>query len=451
MKTSNDKNQNVSSVQDCQVFTLADYRKGDHRLIQPTPVAAACSAQQPVLKATRHRQDEAAVEGAPGLRKVTYRSGRETWIYRYTDSLTHKRTSITIGDCRDIDEIAARIEARTYAQRLQAGLSPRQSSMTLAAYFDGHYLPWAQANKRSWRDDASRFNLYIRDGLGQKVVSTIIAREIKALGEELRQGKGLANSTVNAVLNLFKAIFREACNAGVIEVNPAKRIKLLKLDNLRHEVYSDEEVALILAALNAINPLVAKLFAMLLGTGARIGELLSARHVDVDEGACTLRLSKTKSGRPMTLPLSQTVMAIYAELKALAREGNPYLFPACRGTGPMSPPRKAFQKVLADLGIRNRTLHDARRTAISTVVQLPGMSVLDASRLANHASVRLTETRYVVVGHDRLRMAVEGLSQALPLGLAVKPIPPICHLQPTVRSVAVNDSHRFLTGLSQCA
>ncbi len=448
MNTSNDKNQNVSSVQNCQVFTLADYRKGDHRLIQPTPIAAACGAQQPVLKATRLRRDEVAVEGVPGLRKVTYPSGRETWIYRYTDPLTDKRPCITIGDCRDIDEIAARIEARTYAQRLQAGLSPRQSSMTLAAYFDRHYLPWAKANKRSWRDDESRFNLYIRDGLGQKVACTITAREIKALGEELRQEKGLADSTVNAVLNLFKAIFREGCNAGAIEANPAKQVKLLKVDNLRHEIYSDEEIARILPALNAINPLVGKLFVMLLGTGARIGELLNARHADVDEAARTLRLVKTKSGRPMTLPLSQVVMAIYADLKALAREGNPHLFPASHGCGPMSPPRKAFQKVLAGLGIRNRTFHDARRTAISAVVQLPGMSVLDASRLANHASVRLTETRYVVVGQERLRMAVEGLSQALPLGLAIKPLN---HPQPTVRSVAVNDSRPFITGVAQSA
>ena len=35
----------------------------------------------------------------------------------------------------------------------------------------------------------------------------------------------------------------------------------------------------------------------------------------------------------MTLPLSTAVLALYAELKTLAREGNPYLFPARHGSG----------------------------------------------------------------------------------------------------------------------
>ena len=406
--------------EDCQVHSLENYRPGTHRPQKVTLIALLCGSQQPTLKARRPAQVEQPVEGCPGLRKVTYRSGRQVWIYRYTDPLTGLRTCITIGDCREIDEIGARVEARTYAQRLQAGLPPRQSAMTLAGFFDACYLPWAQAHKRSWRDDLSRFNQYIRATLGTRMLVTLTDRQIKQLGDDLRQGAmalarrdKLSDSTVNAVLSLLKAICREAWQAGLIDTNPAKRVKLLKLDNLRHEVYSAEEITRILPALQVVNPVLALLFTMLLGTGMRIGELLNACHEDIDEVAGTLRLKKTKSGQPMTVPLSQTVMAAYAELKAFQREGNPHLFPACRGSGPMSPPRKAFQKVLAELGIRNRTFHDTRRTAISTVVQLPGLSALDASRLANHASVRLTETRYVVVGQNRLRQAVEGLSNRL--------------------------------------
>lgn len=459
MKSANEEIQNNSGTRDCQVFTLADFRKGDRQPHQPSPIAAAAGSEQPVLKAKRTPKRigpvQSAVKGCPGLYKVTHPNGREEWSFRYRDPATGKRPRIQIGDCRQVDEIAARIAVRTYTQRLQAGQSPRETTLTLAAYFDEHYLPWAQAHKRSWRDDLSRFNQYIRADLGQRAMVSINAPQIEALRLDLLQGgcakaqrEPLAPSTVNSTTFLVQAIYREAQTAGLVDHNPAKRVKPLKVDNLRHEVYSDAEVALILPALRALNLLAALLFAMLLGTGARIGELLNARHADVDEAAGTLRLSKTKSGRPMTLPLSTAVLALYAELKTLARDGNPYLFPARHGSGPMSPPRKVFQQVLADLGIRNRTWHDARRTAISKVVQMPGLSVLDASRLANHASVRLTETRYVVVGQDRLRLAVEGLSRALPLGLAIAPV---LRLQPTVRSVAVNDHHRFITGLARCA
>lgn len=396
------------------------------------------------------RQTEASVEGCPGLKRITYRNGRSVWAYRFADPLTSKRSCVVIGDCDKIDEIGARIEVRLYAKRLEAGLMPRQSAITLAAFFDRYYLPWAQAHKRSWRDDQSRFDLYIREVLGQRVLSTITTPQMQRVADELRQGQRatgrrlqLADGTVNHVLALLKAIYREAANAELIEHNPAKRLRMLRLDNLRHEIYTDDELSRILPALQAVNPLVRLLFVWLLATGARIGELLNARHADINEGARILQLTRTKSGRPMCLPLSATAMTAYAEIKTLARPGNPHLFPAARGIGPMSPPRKAFQKVLASLGIRNKTFHDARRTAISTIVGLPGLSLLDASRLANHASTRITETRYVVLGNNRLRMAVDGLDRSLPLQLGLKSPPT---LRPSVPSVVIDRHIRFVTG-----
>lgn len=425
--------------------------EGGWRVVRLTDSRAqSCGNEDGTLACRLSRQTEASVEGCPGLKRITYRNGRSVWAYRFADPLTGKRTCVIIGDCDKVDEISARVEVRLYAKRLQAGLVPRQSAITLAAFFERHYLPWAQAHKRSWRDDQSRFDLYIREVLGQRVLSTITTLQMQRLADELRQGQRatgrrlqLADGTVNHVLALFKAIYREAVNAELIEHNPAKRLRMLRLDNLRHEVYTDDELSRILPALQAINPLVRLLFVCLLATGARIGELLNTRHTDIDEGARTLQLTRTKSGRPMCLPLSATAMAAYAEIQSLARPGNPHLFPAARGTGPMSPPRKAFQKVLANLGIRNKTFHDARRTAISTVVGMPGMSLLDASRLANHASTRITETRYVVLGSKRLRLAVDGLDRSLPLQLGLKSPPA---LRPSVPSMVIDRHIRFVTG-----
>lgn len=424
---------------------------GDWRVVRPADSdARSRRTEDGTLLRRPSRQTEASVEGCPGLKRITYRNGRSVWAYRFADPLTGKRSCVVIGDCDKVDEIGARVEVRLYAKRLQAGLVPRQSAITLAAFFDRYYLPWAQAHKRSWRDDQSRFNLYIREALGQRVLSTITTPQMQRLGDELCQGQRtagrrpqLSDGTVNHVLALFKAVYREAANAELIEHNPAKRLRMLRLDNLRHEIYTDDELSRILPALQAINPLVRLLFVCLLATGARIGELLNARHADIDGGARTLQLTRTKSGRPMCLPLSATAMRACAEIKTLARPGNPHLFPAARGTGPMSPPRKAFQKVLANLDIRNKTFHDARRTAISTVVSLPGLSLLDASRLANHASTRITETRYVVLGSNRLRLAVDGLDRSLPLQLGLKSPPT---LRPSVPSVVIDRRIRFVTG-----
>lgn len=402
--------------------------QGTRPLAPRLSIVASATADAIALEVPR--QIERQIDGCPGLKQITYRSGRQVWVYRYTCPQTRKRASLVIGDCSALDEIAARIEVRIYLQRIEAGLSPRLTQMTLAAFFDRYYLTWAKDHKRSWRDDESRFDLYVREALGGRILSTVTTRQMERLAEELRQGQRremkrsfLAEGTVNHVLALFKAIFREAVNADLLDDSPAKRLRLRALNNQRQEVYTEDELALILPALQMVNPLVRLLFVCLLATGARIGELLNAHHDDVNVKACTLQLRQTKSGRALTLPLSAPAMAAYAELQTLAHPDNPHLFPACRGTGPMSPPRKVFQQVLAELGICNRTFHDARRTVISTVVQMPGMSVLDASRLANHASVKTTQKHYVVLSQRRLRQAVDGLGEHLPLQLGLLPVP----------------------------
>lgn len=423
-------------------------------LVTRRPLALAFDAAQAVAgsdhatatKATKLRQVERSVAGCPGLKQITYSNGRKVWVYRYTDPITGKRDCVVLGDCIELDEIDARIKVRELQTKLKAGVSPRADRLTLAKFFDGHYARWARLNKKSWRDDISRFDAYVRGPMGSLALGDITTRQMARLVESLRTGKvatarraKLSDATANAIIALFKAIFREARKADFVESSPAAGLQLFKLNNRRQVIYTDAELAKILPAFPADKPLLRLLFVLQLATAARVGELLMARHTDLDLSKRTLYIGKNKADRPIELPLSDQALDACYELKRRARPGNPYLFPSARTDGPISPPNKALRELLTSLGIENRNFHDARRTAITTAVQAPGVSLLAASKLANHSSVAVTEQRYVVFGQDHVRAAAQAIGRQLPLRLALRP-----RIQPTTRSVVMVSSITFL-------
>jgi integrase len=223
----------------------------------------------------------------------------------------------------------------------------------------------------------------------------------------------IAAGTVYQAIALLKAHFKAAHNAGEIPKNPAAGIRQLKLSNARREIYTPDQLSAIHGPLKDAPFLTREYFPMLLSLAVRPSELRKAKFSAVDEVGCTLYLGDTKSGRPMLVPMPPAAMASYWRLKAQRREGNDHLFPAVRGDGPMSPPRKAFKKVLDAAGIKNRTFHDARRTAASIAVNQPGISVFDISRALNHSSIRVTEARYLVTGDARIRQALTASSAVL--------------------------------------
>lgn len=353
------------------------------------------------------------------------------WVLDLVNPHTRKRTHITLGKAAELSELQACMAAQRILDAHQNGQDPQAGQLTLGAYFDRHRLPYAQANLRSGKHVAGVFNRYIREALGTQRMDRLRLVDLQRAVDALRSGvlptarrSRLADGTVYQVIAELKAIFNTAYKSGHISSNPAARLKQLTLRNRRQEVYTPEQLEKLFAAMADAPLKLRLLITILLGTGARISELLHARHSDLDVGRRTLHLAHTKSGRAHTLPLSEEVMRAYVELQAHAVVGNPYLFPAQRGAGPMSPPRKAFRQLLQRAGISNRTFHDCRRTAITAAVHAPGVTLMDASRLANHASVRITEQRYVVTEDARLRNAVTAIGKGLALERGLRPLVP---------------------------
>lgn len=406
------------------VINIDAYRSGSRPTqarnvvsVASSPEHLALTGTSPRVKRVAPRETRSKLMPQVFLREYECSSA---WILHYVN-LRGRPTNKTLGNAAQMTELEACIRAREIDEAIKDGRDPFIGENTVEGYFDDVRLPWARANKRSWNDDLGVFDRYVRRRLGQLLMRKVKPHHIQALIDDLLSGTEsterrsiLSAGTVYQVIALLKGLFAWAFHRGDIAHNPAAQIRQLKLNNQRHVVYSGSELQAIGRALEDASPLVRLLFVMLLSLATRIGELLATTHSDVCEMTCTIMLRHTKSGRSIQLPMSAEAMLAYQELKVLRKTGNNHLFPAIRGIGPMSPPRKAFKKVLEAAGVTDRrTFHDVRRSAASEAITSPGVALIDVSRALNHSSVRVTEQRYLVIGKERIRHALNQSSSSL--------------------------------------
>lgn len=331
-----------------------------------------------------------------------------------------KATNKTIGPVSQLTEFEACQRGKQIIDALREGRNPFIADMSFGAYYDEFRAPWARANKRSAQDEIGVFNRYLRGKLGRLRMNQIRAHHVQALIDDYLSGKEatarrriLARGTVYQIIAVILAVMNWAYRRGDLPENPTRGIRQIKVDNARRVRYSEAELAAIGVQLESAPPLLRILFTMLLASGRRISELLNARHEDLNRQACTLLIRQTKGGGLFLLPCSPEFMAAYDELLTYAVPGNPFLFPAKKGAGPMSAPYRVFKKVLAAAGItEQRTFHDVRRSVGSEASQL-GIGLMDIARSLDHADATVTARHYIVTNQDQVRNTLTQTSARL--------------------------------------
>ena len=121
--------------------------------------------------------------------------------------------------------------------------------------------------------------------------------------------------TANRHLSLISATFRKALEWGRIDRNPAAGIKAFKENNQRQRFLSKEEIGKLFAAMeNEKNKTAVAAFKLLLMTGTRRQEALSARWSDINLELGQWWLPRTKSGRGRYVTLSEEAKELFLSL-----------------------------------------------------------------------------------------------------------------------------------------
>jgi integrase len=382
-------------------------------------------------------QIQISIPGAPDLAIQAYYTGALNWRGRHPHPLTGNWTSSILGSLPEMSFAGA---AAAHAKRLDdvvMGVLPGIGNrMTLDQAVIEHVFPNSERNgKKSLRNDRYRYPKHVKRLWGAMLLSALTEPVIRRGVEEIRSLETPASAEKHVAL--IKFICRDLEALRLIAYNPAARIKMRRVENPVLVIPSDEQLAKLGRVLMSGPPNINSDFFLVQAlTGTRSRELQYALVSDLDVNRKVLIVRETKSGRIEEVHLCDAVLTVLIRRKSLAT--GRYLFGSKRGDRPIGYPRHAFLKLCRQAGVTGITSHAFRRGFATAVVQAPGGTSHDASKLLRHSNVRTTEKFYLVATDNRLQQAANAAGQAIAhrLGLDPKGRP---YLRPSVRSLVVPD------------
>lgn len=285
----------------------------------------------------------------------------------------------------------------------------RGKRQTFDEFFTSVYLPHAKARKKSWRLDECLERCHISSTFGHVRLAEITPFGVERWLTRLR-AKGLAASTCNRILALFKAACALAEKYGLIACGAVLRrdVHKLKVPPAEARYLSVEEGKRLLEGLRGMDQAEARVIELLLLTGARRSEILQARweNLDLEHGVLTVPLSK--SGKARHIYLSSEAVKIFAKIG-----GGPagYVFQGRKAGKPISTTYQFWRKKRGSFGLAEVRMHDLRHSYASYLVA-KGRSLYEAQQLLGHSDPKIT-MRYAHFAQAGLLNATECVAKLL--------------------------------------
>lgn len=362
------------------------------------------------VSSSKPKQREKRIPGIPGLCLVEY-SGRGSYVYRFQHPITKKRVSKTLGSTQQITLAQAAVMVEKMREKICKGRDPSEAMMTVAQGFDDLYLGHIKNNLRSWSDHVGRFNVHVRGVIGDMPLCKVGQSDLQRLVDNLKPVSAdkqcLSDATVNRVIALLKGYFSRLVEWGVLPSSPAQRLKMRREQNQRRRVIRDDETERFFKAL-ANRPVTFQLLVkLLLLTGVRLNEALSAQwqNVSLESDKPTLWLPHCKGGRGRMVPLSPEAVQVIRQL-ATQQDGE-YLFPGKKGH--LTRPGRHLKALFQEAGVDDLRAHDFRRH-FGTTALAEGANVGDLKEIYGHADLRTTSI-YLAPQENRLHSAAHSVGR----------------------------------------
>jgi integrase len=272
------------------------------------------------------------------------------------------------------------------------------------------YLEEHAAKKRSEAEDRRMIDTIIKPALGARKVAEIgfgdvdqLHRRLTTKGSRTGHGRG-APYVANRVASLLGKMFALSIQWNMRADSPAKYVER-NVEEKRKRYLKPDELTRLTAALAAHpDKAIADAVRMLLLTGARKSEVLSARFAQFDGDIWTKPASETKQKRDHEVSVSGAVQEIVARRRA-ATNGE-YLFPG-RGTLHLTEIKKAWATICKAAALQDFRIHDLRHSAASFMVS-NGASLPLIGAILGHSQASTTQ-RYAHLLRDPQKAAVEEL------------------------------------------
>lgn len=285
-----------------------------------------------------------------------------------------------------------------------------------------------KAGIRGIRHERNRWACYVLSSdLADEPLVEITRPMVKVWA--LALARRLAPQTARNALNLLRAAFGEALEAGMIAVNPCAGVKVKEAPRTV-EASTWLSAAETRSLLRRVDRAELPDVAFAIATGLRQGEQRSLRWGDVHADHVVVRYGSpkaaTKSGKVRRVPLLPLALSALARLEP--GKADAFVFPAPRG-GPRPMGRMVAHADwlgwIASAGIARRVRwHDLRHTCATLLLQgaFGGRrwSLEEVKEMLGHSSVRVTERYAKATGELAASAAreVRGLSVGSSFGEA---------------------------------
>lgn len=333
-------------------------------------------------------KEPVAISDGGGLTFTLSKGGTAAWVLRYR--YAGRRKELTIGNYPDISLSAARIEARAYRAKVDAGGDPateKQEAKTRAlAAWTMRDLVAHYREKSLTPDNFAKTTIYYREAdIEQFVLPRFGSREVRSITSidivHALKESGRTWLMTKRALTSISQILDHACGLTILAANPCTGIKLDSLMGKRPPVkgrtmLSQEDLTKLLqGASDLIGRENALALMILLATCVRGAELVEARkeHINFDAQSWWVPDQNVKTRTGFLVPLAPRVMEWMQELITLSGD-SAYLLPTRRadrvakyGDVPVGRTTlwaaitRAFKR--GDLDIKRFTPHDTRSTA----------------------------------------------------------------------------------------
>jgi integrase len=348
-----------------------------------------------------------------------------------------KQRRLTIGDAKTLPLKEARERAAEALDQLRRGMDPKQKKTAEITPRKAlaMYLEWKK-DLRPASVTAYRYGIekYLESWLDiplcsinpamveirHREIATEVESKHRAAAKKAAEnvhasfsfsGKSTANGAMRAFGILYSFIAKRVSD---MPPNPVRLLSdggWFKIQGRTGFVRAEDLPAFYKAVLALANPVARDFILLMLWTGMRRGEASSLTWANVDLQARVIRVSaeKTKSGRPLDLPMSDFVFDLLDARATLGKDK--FVFPSNGISGHIEDPHFPLSIVKEMCGIK-ASAHDLRRT-YATIASTANISPLALKALISHSLGSDITSGYIQFGVEDLRAPAQRVADRL--------------------------------------
>jgi integrase len=286
-----------------------------------------------------------AVSDGDGLTFTVSVAGTAAWTLRYR--IGGRRRELTLGRYPDLKLVDARKMAARARVQVDSGLDvavekQRRKAADAQAWtvrqllrdYETRVVPGLAASTAFGQLNYIRTDLL--PVLGSRIARDVTPDDAQALIERAAERSYWAGANARKA---GIALFSHACARRIVVANPFRAVSMPSIAaqpaKRQRIALNAQQMRVFLLGLPALAPIDAALAELLLRTGVRIGEALSAEWVDVHAGEWHIPRDKIKTRKRMADPafvirLHPSTLAMFERLRGLSA-GSRWVFPALAG------------------------------------------------------------------------------------------------------------------------